>query len=478
MKQNYIHKIAVLFIALYAAFSAYAYDFSNDDIYYNIISKEDHTVAVAGCYYSMSTLNIPKKVTYNKEVYKVIKIAESAFSDRSNLTTIALPSSLTTIGDYAFHGCSSLTTIALPSSLTTIGDYAFHGCRSLTTIALPSSLTSIGNYAFYNCSRLTAIELPSLLTSIGEWAFVGCPITSFIIPASVTEIGCNPVMSCGELVSLQVEEDNTKFIAIDNVLYDKGMTRVIACAAKEVSVSLPNTVTEIAERAFYKCESLTTIALPSSLTTIGDYAFSGCRSLTTIALPSSLTTIGDYAFNSCSGMTTIALPSSLTSIGKWAFYGCSGMTTIDLPSSLIEIDYHALNCENLSEVICRAQTPPSANAKYNIFSYNTYRNGILKVPAESISQYEISYPWGQFWNIEGISTSGIKDVNVSKTDVTVRNTGIGNIVFENADGMAVSVYSVDGAVMYQTSEYDGETINIGSGIYVVKCGASVLKVRL
>lgn len=102
----------------------------------------------------------------------------------------------------------------------------------------------------------------------------------------------------------------------------------------------------------------------------------------------------------------------------------------------------------------------------------------MKVPAESVSQYETSYGWGQFWNIEGISTSGIKDVNGSKTDVTVRNTGIGNIVLENADGMAVSVYSVDGAVMYQTSEYDGETINIGSGIYVVKCGASVLKVRL
>ena len=101
-------------------------------------------------------------------------IANDMFNGCSSLTTINLPSSLTSIGGYAFSDCTSLTTINVPSSLTSIGQSAFYNCPSLTTINLPSSLTSIGVYAFSDCSSLITINLPSSLTSIGQSAFYNC----------------------------------------------------------------------------------------------------------------------------------------------------------------------------------------------------------------------------------------------------------------------------------------------------------------
>ena len=61
------------------------------------------------------------------------------------------------IGKYAFYYCSGLTSVTLPSSVTSIGESAFRGCSGLTSVTIPSSVTSIGQDAFYNCSGLTSV---------------------------------------------------------------------------------------------------------------------------------------------------------------------------------------------------------------------------------------------------------------------------------------------------------------------------------
>ena len=90
------------------------------------------------------------------------------------MTSLTLPSSVTSIGWYAFYGCSGLTSLTLPSGVTSIGYEAFRGCSGLTSLTLPSSVTEIGDYAFKGCSGLTSLTLPSSVTLICWGAFEGC----------------------------------------------------------------------------------------------------------------------------------------------------------------------------------------------------------------------------------------------------------------------------------------------------------------
>src|SRR5665647_1790802 len=125
-------------------------------------------------------------------VYPANTLPELAFFCCSGLTTIKLPNSITSIGDYAFGACSRLTTITLPNSVTSIGFSAFGYCRGLTSITLPNSVTSIGSNAFDDCSGLTSITLPNSIASIGNFTFSGCRgLTTISLPNSVTSIGSN-----------------------------------------------------------------------------------------------------------------------------------------------------------------------------------------------------------------------------------------------------------------------------------------------
>ena len=102
------------------------------------------------------------------------EIGEYAFHDCSGLTSLTLPSSITSIGESAFRNCHGLTSLTLPAGITRIGSYAFEGCSGLTSLTLPDGITSISDYAFEGCSGLTSLTLPDGITSIGDDAFWGC----------------------------------------------------------------------------------------------------------------------------------------------------------------------------------------------------------------------------------------------------------------------------------------------------------------
>jgi hypothetical protein len=95
------------------------------------------------------------------------------------------------------------------------------------------------------------------------------------------------------------------------------------------SVTIPNTVVNIGDLAFYSCSSLTNIGIPNRVVALGAMAFANCASLTRVVIPTGVTNIGLGAFDNCTGLTSVTIPDSVISIGSGAFYHCTNLTEGD-----------------------------------------------------------------------------------------------------------------------------------------------------
>ena len=137
--------------------------------------------------------------------YKKVNCGIKYYINDKEITSIEIPSNVTTLSNYVFQGCSGLTSLTLPAGITEIGDYAFWGCSGLTSLNLPAGITWIGYEAFSGCSGLTSLNLPAGITSIGWKAFEGCSgLTSLNLPAGITKIGDGAFRGCSGLTSIYV----------------------------------------------------------------------------------------------------------------------------------------------------------------------------------------------------------------------------------------------------------------------------------
>ena len=135
----------------------------------SILDLSDAKIVKGGSEYVFFGYDSSRRYTSND------KLGDYAFYGCSGLTSLTIPSSVTSIGKAAFSGCSGLTSLTIPSGVTSIGESAFWDCSGLTSLTIPSSVTSIGNYALKGCSGLTSIYVyPEKLPKLGEKVFDGC----------------------------------------------------------------------------------------------------------------------------------------------------------------------------------------------------------------------------------------------------------------------------------------------------------------
>ena len=89
--------------------------------------------------------------------YKKVNCGIKYYINDKEITSIEIPSNVTTLSNYVFQGCSGLTSLTLPAGITEIGKGAFDYCSGLTSLNLPAGITKIGDGAFRGCSGLTSI---------------------------------------------------------------------------------------------------------------------------------------------------------------------------------------------------------------------------------------------------------------------------------------------------------------------------------
>ena len=330
----------------------------------------------------------------------------------SNIKTIELPSTLTSIVQYCFYGCTSLEEINIPDSVTSIGAYAFYDCTALKEITLPSALSSIPSYCFYGCSSLEEINIPDSVTSIGDYAFAYCTgILSIIVPATVTNSFYNSVFTgwrSNQTITLDwnsndsshrmpyvnsgaycthakyrnnvyawngctLNEDGTAIVIsgagsaylyksgidltnVTSITVEEGITSLNCYSTPETNtsvktVTLPSTLVTLGSQVFRNFAGIETITVPESVTSIGESAFSHCSSLKEITLPSALSSIPSYCFYDCTSLEEIEIPDSITSIGQYAFKGCTSLGEIEIPDSVTSIGSNAFReCSSLASI--------------------------------------------------------------------------------------------------------------------------------
>ena len=299
-----------------------------------------------------------------------------------------VPKSVRVIDRFAFSGCKHLEEITIHNLVRNIGHGAFTGCKKLKRIELPEKTKIIEPYSFDGCTLLSDVVLPSGLKEIGWNAFWNCKSLHHIhLPESVRTIQTGFAHSLQEYT---VSPDNKYFAAIDGVLYNKDLTKLIEMP-RERNIRkfiVPDSVTSIGYNAFWYCEKLKGVLLPKGLKIIESDAFGNCSSLKSMLLPDGIKKISKDAFRDCKSLAYVEFPKTLRVIEEGAFWGCDLLQFVFPPLGLRYVENMAFP-NDLIEIYTRCCNPTQidANVLSEMCQYNEWEVNIV-VPQGSLSKYE------------------------------------------------------------------------------------------
>ena len=289
---------------------------------FNSLPDSVHTIGLSA--FSNTALeNITIVAPANPKYYNVI--GSSAFENCAKLKYIDLSQSNLTKLPTSFAGKDTeLKEVKLPSTLSAINDGAFDGCKALEKInsdekgvsQLPESLKSVGGNAFRDNLCISKVIIPAATDNINTKAWA---VSSSISQGDVESGKISP------LSEFVVDENNSNYLSIDGVLYNKKGTRrllVYPVMKPEPDYVLPDFVQDIAEEAIVGNKYIQSIKLTDNLRTISKNAIKSCTGLRRVEFGTNTTvSIDNSAFT------------GLTGNPKVAFYAAQGSTAQHFASS-------------------------------------------------------------------------------------------------------------------------------------------------
>ncbi|KJD37278.1 hypothetical protein PW52_02360, partial [Tamlana sedimentorum] len=541
--------------------------FASGDLNYEVTNLTPYEVKLTGTSGTEAMITVPASVTNGADSYSVVTVNNAAFIDNANLTHITLPSTVKTLKNGAFRNCDNLVTTDYSSVLLTesnslsrnasftglsidlssateiqgytfwesyiaevdissaviIHDNAFRR-TSLTYIKIPETVTSIGTVAFSD-TNIAAVEVywidSGSLPTVAADAFSGLSVTLYVPTgtASIYEnadvwqdftivegeipVNLGVTFTDGDYNYVITGTDTATLTGINNPTETLHLIPGSATYSGD-----PYTVTAIADKAFYKNESVTAVSLPPSIKTIGNEVFFQCYNLATInteniefigsnafresvIITLDLSEVKNIASNGLGRMAKLTgildLP-KIETLGPYAFVGPDAadgthITGLNLGGSLTEVDTNTFyRLRDLSLLTVGTDAPPTLAAGATVFDLNTTPSSGLvgdisfEVPTPTgVSNFSMVDGWSQFTNISDNASLSSETIDAKSLGFAIYpNPATESISIKNAQSLnaKIEVSDLNGRILINKNINNNlSTINISSlnaGLYLFK----------
>lgn len=395
-------------------------------------------------------------------------IPDNLCMNTTSLQKIELQSvkaSLRTIGKNAFKGCTSVEEVTIPKGILTVSNSAFEGCSGLTDVTIAAK--TINAKAFAECTNLKAVKMEEGVTTIQGMAFANTQVSAVTIPSTLTTAGTTKegTIEKGPFAGTMIAtvhgqtEDSTEVQEGATILPEtkKIPDNLFLGCTSIIDVQIPETVTEIGQKAFKDASSVENVTFAVNTETgkvkgvekIGISAFDGCSSLQELVLPETVTEVLQGAFanegalvkadmsraaslkkwdkESFKGDTALAevvLPTAggITAIPDGAFAGCTSLTgeNLKIPKNIVTITANAFKESGLKKLYIPNQVTTIGTSAFeacknledvhisnniSIISQSTFKN------CEKLEKIEIPVKVDQI-GTNAFYGSGLKDVYI------------------------------------------------------------------
>ena len=340
---------------------------NTDNVQYQYDPDTGTDASVYDGYNASGSITLLSQFVVGGVTYNVTSISMSAFYANSNITSVTISNTITTIGQDPFTYCSNIQSFAVipggVNSFVALANDDFDG------VLYDSTYKTC--YAYPSASSVTSYNIESTTETIVSSAFsVTTYLNTISIGASVTTIEDDAIFYCYSLQTINVDSSNTNYSSDnDGVLYNKNQTTLILLpiATQLTSYNVPTGVTTLLRNSIVPSHSLTSITFPSTLTTIEGnnlFSFSG----SSIVIPFNVTSIGS-SFLYASAVTSLLFenPNNITYL--------DGYFAASLKNPLNVTYQYTANAAALNPVISGADFIYDSTTTTFIYDANCFNKG-------------------------------------------------------------------------------------------------------
>ena len=289
-----------------------------------------------------------------------------------------------------------------------------------TVLSLEDMTVSVSSTTAVNAvipNTVTYKERTFTVTAIDNLFESKCKSTTLTINSLVKEVSGITFYGSG-LQNIFVDDKNPYFTAVDGILYDKEVTRLISFPQKKYlqEYTMPNTVKSVDEYCMGANHYLATVIFSDAIETLPQYVFYGCsysnKNKCKLHLPNKLTTLVKYSLSDIP-VYEIEFPENLSQIEDGALRTYN-LEKVSFPNSATpnlcitgSSNGFLYDCSKLKDVYITDESPAILND--NAFKEGQYMSVTVHVPSSSLDLYKSTEGWKNFWTIvDENGSTGIK----------------------------------------------------------------------